>query len=174
MSILFYILTILIANVVTSAFHPFHLLWFLIPYGTLLIGLTLLSRNYVQARYGRKAVYITIIVALILSAIASHVLGDTLAVTIASAISFAISETSDTEVFTRLRKSMYIRVLSGGTVGGILDSIIFVIIGLSPIGAGFVPWPAIPMAIAGQLLVKVIMQALGGIVVAKTIRVATV
>ncbi|MNZ50763.1 hypothetical protein D3C78_685570 [compost metagenome] len=48
-----------------------------------------------------------------------------------------------------------------GIVGGILDSVIFVVIGLSPLGANFIPWNAVIFAIIGQIVVKTIMQLLG-------------
>lgn len=158
LSLILYVLSVLAANVVTANMPPLHVLGLLIPMGSFLIGITLLLRNFVQVRWGKRFVYVAIAVALILSAIASRVLGDVLAVTIASAISFAVSETSDTEIFTRMKNKMWVRIVSGGSVGGVLDSIIFVTIGLSPIGAGFVPWAQIPLAILGQLLVKVLMQ----------------
>ena len=48
-----------------------------------------------------------------------------------------------------------------GLVGGTLDSVVFVIIGLSPIGADFIPWGAIPFAILGQWFFKIGIQAIG-------------
>ena len=81
-------------------------------------------------------------------------------VVFASAVTFAISETTDTEIYTRLKLPMSLRVLYSGLVGGFLDSAIFVVIGLSPLGAGFLPWEAVPMAILGQVLVKTLMQML--------------
>jgi uncharacterized PurR-regulated membrane protein YhhQ (DUF165 family) len=82
-------------------------------------------------------------------------------IVVASAITFALSETLDTEVYTRLKMSMAGRVFFSGTVGGIVDSAVFVIIGISPIGAGFLSWGAVPLAITGQIIVKVAMQMLG-------------
>lgn len=161
MSIILYILSIVAANIVTASTRPFHIFVFLVPAGTLLIGLTILLRNRVQVRYGRRATYIAIVVALVASAISSHLLGDPLTITTASALSFLLSEAADTETFTRLRATLAGRVLIGGTVGSVIDSCVFVVVGLSPLGAGFVPWAAVPYVILGQLIVKVIMQALG-------------
>ncbi|MNH45116.1 hypothetical protein D3C79_1074790 [compost metagenome] len=58
-------------------------------------------------------------------------------------------------------------MLYSGIVGGFLDSAIFVIIGLSPIGAGFVPWEAVPYAILGQMIIKFIMQLIGASIIFK-------
>lgn len=64
----------------------------------------------------------------------------------------------NTEIFTRLRATLARRVLSSGAVGGAVDSTVFVIIGLSPLGAGFIPWTAVPMAILGQFVVKLVVH----------------
>ena len=135
MRILFYLLSIVIANVVTAAFAPLQLGVLIVPMGTLLVGATFIFRDLVQNKYGRKKTYLFIFIALVLSAVVSSMLGDTLLIVLASAVSFLISETADTEIYTRLKLPMAWRVLYSGIVGGILDSVIFVIIGLSPLGA---------------------------------------
>jgi queuosine precursor transporter len=164
MRILLYLVSIIAANVVTAKFAPLNLGIFIVPMGTLLIGATFIFRDLVQNQYGRKKTYGFIGLALILSAIFSYSLGDTLLIVFASALSFAISETSDTEIYSRLKLPMAWRVFYSGLVGGLLDSVIFVIIGLSPLGAGFLPWEAVPFAIAGQAIVKTIIQGLGAVV----------
>ena len=170
MWVMFYILSVAGANIITAAFQPVHIVGFIIPTGTFFIGLTLLLRNMVQIHQGRKRVYFAIVIGLILSGILSHLLNDPLTITVASAISFAISESMDTEVFTQLRRyNIYWRILSGGAVGGILDSTVFVVLGLSPLGVGFLTWVQVPMAILGQMGVKLLMQALGGIGVARIV-----
>jgi len=102
-----------------------------------------------------------IALALVLSAVSSYLLGDTLWIVFASAVSFLISETMDTEIYSRMKVSMNMRILYSGIVGGILDSTIFVILGLSPLGAGMVPWNAVWMAILGQIIIKLAMQFIG-------------
>lgn len=164
MRILFYLLSIVIANVVTAKFAPLNLGIFIVPMGTLLIGATFIFRDLVQNKYGRAKTYLFIFTALLLSALVSFMLGDTLLVVAASAISFVVSETADTEIYSRLKLPMAWRVFYSGIVGGLLDSVIFVIIGLSPIGANILPWEAIPAAITGQVLVKTIIQLLGALV----------
>jgi queuosine precursor transporter len=159
--VLLYIVSIILANVTTAGMAPFQIGPFLIPPGTFLIGATFILRDVVQEQQGRKRTYLVITAALVLSGVLSFILGDTLTIMIASAISFALSETTDTEIYSRLKLPMKLRVFWSGTVGGTLDSAVFVIIGLSPIGAGFIPWRFIPMAIAGQVIVKVLMQAMG-------------
>jgi queuosine precursor transporter len=164
MRIVFYLLSIIAANVVTAKFAPINLGVFIVPMGTLLIGATFIFRDLVQNQIGRKKTYGLIAIALILSAIVSFLLGDTLLIVLASALSFAIAETTDTEIYTRLKLPMAWRVFYSGLVGGLLDSAIFVIIGLSPLGAGFLPWEAVPFAIAGQVIFKTLIQGLGAMI----------
>lgn len=164
MRVIFYLLSIVIANVVTARFAPLEFGMFIVPMGTLFVGATFIFRDLVQNKYGRAKTYIFIFVALLLSAIASFALGDTLMIVVASAISFVIAESADTEIYTRLKLPMAWRVFYSGIVGGFLDSVIFVIIGLSPLGAGFIPWEAVPAAIVGQVIVKTVIQMIGALI----------
>ena len=169
MRIVFYLIAIIAANLITAAFAPLHFGAFIVPYGTFLIGATFILRDLVQNKYGRTKTYLFIVIALVLSAISSALLGDTMAIVTASAISFLIAETTDTEIYTRLKLPLASRVFYSGLVGGVLDSAVFVVVGLSPIGAGFLPWEAVPAAILGQVIVKTVMQALGaGVIKAVT------
>lgn len=161
MRIFLYLISIVAANVITAAFAPLHLGMFIVPMGTLLIGATFIFRDLVQNKYGRAKTYMFIGTALILSALVSFILGDTLQIVVASALSFAVAETTDTEIYSRLKLPMSLRVFYSGLVGGLLDSVIFVIIGLSPVGANFLPWEAVPAAILGQVIVKTIIQGIG-------------
>jgi queuosine precursor transporter len=164
MRILFYLVAIVTANVVTARFAPLELGVFIVPMGTLFVGATFIFRDLVQNKYGRARTYVFIVIALLLSGIVSFLLGDTLMIVAASALSFAIAETADTEIYTRLKLPMAWRVFYSGIVGGLLDSVIFVIVGLSPIGAGFLPWEIVPAAIMGQVIVKTVIQMLGALI----------
>ncbi|WP_129727934.1 VUT family protein [Ectobacillus funiculus] len=167
MRIIFYLTVIVLANFVTAAFSPLHLGAFIVPMGTLFIGITFILRDLVQNQHGRVKTYMIIGIALILSAVVSYLHGDTLLIVLASALSFAISETTDTEIYSRLKLPMSWRVFYSGLVGGCLDSAIFVVIGLSPLGANFLPWAAVPAAIVGQVIVKTIIQGIGAIVLSR-------
>ena len=164
MRVLLYLLSIVTANVITAAFAPLQLGIFIVPMGTFLIGATFIFRDLVQNKYGRVKTYMFIATALVLSALVSFLLGDTLLIVLASALSFLVAETTDTEIYSRLKLPMSWRVFYSGLVGGLLDSVIFVIIGLSPFGANFLPWEAVPAAILGQVIVKTIIQALGAVI----------
>ncbi len=167
MRILFYLISIVTANVVTAAFAPLVFGIFIIPMGTLLVGATFIFRDLVQNKYGRGKTYLFIFIALILSAVVSFMLGDTLFIVMASAISFVVSESADTEIYSRLKLPIAWRVFYSGIVGGFLDSVIFVIVGLSPLGANILPWEAVPAAILGQIIVKTIIQMIGALILNK-------
>ncbi|WP_409293331.1 VUT family protein [Peribacillus sp. SCS-37] len=164
MRIILYLLSIVAANVVTAKFAPLTFGAFIVPMGTLLIGATFILRDLVQNKLGRSRTYAAIGTALLVSAAVSFILDDTLLIVLASAISFAISETTDTEIYTRLRLPLAWRVFYSGLVGGLLDSAVFVLIGLSPLGANILPWEAVPAAILGQVIVKTIIQGLGAMI----------
>ncbi|MGD6893727.1 VUT family protein [Bacillus infantis] len=167
MRIIFYLLSIITANVITAAFAPLQLGIFIVPMGTFLIGATFIFRDLVQNKFGRKKTYFLIFTALILSAIVSFILGDTMLIVLASALSFIIAESTDTEIYTRLNLPMSWRVFYSGLVGGLLDSVVFVIIGLSPLGANFLPWEAVPAAIIGQVIFKSIIQGIAAIIISQ-------
>ncbi|SIT88424.1 VUT family protein [Edaphobacillus lindanitolerans] len=168
MRILSYLLSIVIANVITAALAPLQFGIFIVPMGTFFVGATFIFRDLVQNQIGRNRTYLVIAAALILSAIVSFILGDTLMIVAASALSFALSETADTEIYSRLKLPMAWRVFYSGTVGGLLDSAVFVIVGLSPLGAGFLPWAAVPAAIVGQVIVKTTLQLIGALILSRT------
>lgn len=162
--VLAYLISIVAANVITASTMPIQFGIFLVPAGTFIVGVTFILRDLVQNQLGRKKTYACIIIALVLSAAVSAILGDTLMIVAASAISFCVSESMDTEVYSRLRLSMAWRVAFSGIVGGILDSSLFVVIGLSPVGSGQLPWSAVPAAIVGQIIVKSVLQIIGALI----------
>ncbi len=165
MTVFFYIGAILAANWLSSQLAPISVLGVMVSLGTFTIGLTFIFRDLVQNQFGRGKTYGFIALAMGLSALMAMGLGDGLPVVIASAIAFTVSETTDTEIYSRLKLPMYWRVWWSGLVGGILDSSIFLIIGLSPLGMGFIPWSAIPAAIVAQAGIKALMQAGGAVTI---------
>src|SRR5690625_5148178 len=160
-----YLLSIILANVITARFVPFEIGPLIIPYGTLFIGLTLVMRDMVQNRFGRFRTYLLIGIALILSALSSYLLGDALWVVFASTLSFIVSETADTEIYTRFKLPFVKRVFYSGVVAGFLDSAVFVIIGIGPLTVQIVQWQLEATTILGQWVAKVVMQLVvaGGI-----------
>lgn len=155
-----YLLTIIMANLMTAKFDPVRLFGgaLIFPVGSVFAGAVFALRDLVQMKHGKTATYKLITWAAALSAILSVLLGDTAHVAAASIAAFFVSEAVDTEIFSRLRKPLATRILLSGILGGCLDSALFVMIGLSPIGANMLTWAAVPSAIAGQMLVKILVQ----------------
>lgn len=166
----FYILSIIFANVVTANIHPLTFGPFIVPAGTLLIGFAFVLRDLTQEELGKCRTYALIVAALAISAITSVLFGDGIAIVAASAIAFILSEVIDTEVYSRWPGSISTRVLASGIAGGLVDSSVFVIIGLSPIGIGALTWDLVPLAIAGQYIVKVLLSAIGAAVLSLRLR----
>lgn len=156
MTILIYFLSILTANILTARFEPIFIGNLIFPLGSFFIGINFVARDFVQLKYGRKVSYITIFIAICLSAICSYFLKDSLSIAFASAITFLVSESADTEVFSRYRSSVIKRVWLSGIVGLLLDSFIFIVIGLSPLFSNIISWQQVSWAIASQCLIKFI------------------
>ncbi len=176
--LLLYVASVVVANVITASTTPMQFdiagTLFIVTWGTWFIGATFFLRDAVQVRYGRRVAYQAIGAALAFSLLFSIWNGDVFWIVAASALAFGFSEALDTEIFTRYRSTLPKRVLVSGVFGGLLDSALFVIVGLSPLTTGFVPWSAVPAAILGQWIVKSALQALaaGGVHVATRHQVA--
>lgn len=155
-----YLLLIATANLLTAKFDPLVLAGgtLIVPLGSLFAGSVFILRDLVQLKHGKGKTYTTILWASALSAVLSVSLGDTAHVAVASVVAFFVSEAADTEIFSRVRRSLAARILLSGIVGGCLDSVLFVLLGLSPLGANMIPWEAVPSAVLGQMLVKIGVQ----------------
>ena len=155
-----YLLLIIVANLLTAKFNPLDLFdgALIVPVGSIFAGVVFVLRDLVQMKHGKTATYKLITCATALSAGLSILLGDTAHVAAASVAAFFASEAIDTEIFSRLRKPLATRILLSGIVGGCVDSALFVVLGLSPFGANMLTWAAVPSAIAGQMLVKILAQ----------------
>lgn len=158
MTLALYIAAIAAANVITAATTPADIGPFLIPWGTWFVACTFFLRDALQIRYGRATAYLAIVAGLAVSALTSALLGDTLAIVAASGLAFGLSETLDTEVFSRTKAGLPTRVALSGVLGGALDSTVFVLVGLSPLWSGIIPWSAVGNAILGVFLVKAAVQ----------------
>lgn len=154
----FYCLSIVTANVLTASMDPAAVGKLIIPAGSWLIGLTFILRDLTQDKIGRKNIYMVILLALLLSAAVSGMLGDSLRVVLASSITFLVAELTDTEIYSRLKSSWLKRVVISGVVGGLLDSVLFVVLALSPLFNGPLSWELTAWGILGQFIVKSSLQ----------------
>lgn len=160
MLVVLYIAVVAVANWITAKTVPLAVGPFLIPWGTWLIAVTFFARDAIQLRHGRQTAYTAILGGIAVSWITATAFGFTHAIVVASAAAFALSETLDTEVFTRMPGNVPARVAVSGVLGGALDTTVFVIVGLSPLWGGIIPWSSVPNAILGAFIVKAGLQLL--------------
>jgi uncharacterized PurR-regulated membrane protein YhhQ (DUF165 family) len=153
------------ASIVTAHTMPAEVGPFLVTWGTWIIGVTFVLRDAVHLAYGKRTAYLAIAGALVIAAVTSALLGDPLAIVLGSALAIAISESLDTEVFARWRGRLSSRIAISGLIGSVFDSVVFVLVALSPWTTGIVPWDAIPNVIAGQILAKGAVQLIAAAVV---------
>lgn len=162
MTIILYLLALAGANVSTAELNPIFVDFLgqtvAITAGTFFIGALFFLRDTVQARHGVKAAYTTIFVALGLNLLLSFHYDDLLWITAASAAALLISEVSDTIVYSRYDGDFGPRILASGAVSTPLDSIVFVVLGLSPLTTGIIPWSAVLATIILQAIIKFGMQ----------------
>lgn len=98
------------------------------PSGVVLIGFALFARDLLQEQAGRKVVVLAILLGVPLSFIVNP------AVAIASTVAFTISETTDFVIYDKIRAASKIAgIIISGTIGGIVDSILFLYIAFGSI-----------------------------------------
>jgi uncharacterized PurR-regulated membrane protein YhhQ (DUF165 family) len=165
--IFIYVFLIVFSNVITASTQPFNFFYFVVPYGTFFIGLTFIFRDLIQIKIGKNKTYKLIFLSLFISALTSYLLKDPLSIVFASGITFLLSESIDTEIFSKIKTNINKKILFSGLIGGIIDSLVFVIVGLSPLGANFISWNFIFYAITGQVIIKSIVQFFAYFVIKK-------
>ena len=99
------------------------------PSGVLLIGLSLVLRDFVHETSGAIAAMVAIAIGCLLSFTTSPP-----AIALASAVAFGVAETADLIVYARLRAaSKPMAVLASQIVGAVIDSSLFVLIAFGSI-----------------------------------------
>jgi hypothetical protein len=158
-----------LANYAVATYAPWHVAGLVITAGTWFAGATFILRDVVQVAYGRWSTYGLIAGALVLDLVWSRHNGDLAWVTAGSVAAFACSETIDSEVFTRWRLDVLRRILASGIGASVVDSFAFVLIALSPLTTGLLGWGDVARAIAGQILAKLVVCAIGSAVSARVL-----
>lgn len=160
-----YILLIVIANLLTANIEPLNISLFIIPCGTLFIGFTFIVRDILQKKVGHKKIYLYIFLAMLINFLMSIINKDLFYITLASMLAFIFSETIDTEIYTKFKNKCFgDRIILSGIFSSFIDSIIFVVIGLSPLTTNILSWNLIFYTIIGQYLFKLIIQIIVGII----------
>jgi hypothetical protein len=140
-----------LANYTLDAFLPLGP-WLLVNVGTLFFGVTFTQRDRLH-RYGRRAVYGTILLAAIANVAAALSVGTPLRYVAVSFLAIVASETADTEVYQRLlRRRWMVRVASSNAVSAPLDTVLFTVLAFA--GAPFATLAWMTQVIVTDVLVK--------------------
>lgn len=119
-SVIFYLGSILLANILVNQFGLVHHFGLTFPAGAYAIGLTFTARDFVQRRWGKWQCWIWMIVASGITVLFAP------KIAFASVCAFLISEGVDWLVYTFLSTSFLKRILMSNILGIPLDSLIFV------------------------------------------------
>lgn len=152
-----YCTAVLIANLTAMTFISLPLFG-IIAVGTLFFGAVFTLRDCLHS-YGRKTVYITIIIAGLVNIGAALITETPIRIIIASFITIIFAETVDTEIYQKLLNLPWIhRVLGSNLVSIPVDTLLFNIIAF----IGVLNYTTIISIIFGDLLIKFITATILG------------
>jgi hypothetical protein len=137
-TVLFYLSSILLANLLVIWFGIIKIGPLVTPAGALVVGLTFSARDFVQRAWGKWRAWIWMLVASAITMLFSR------DVAVASVLAFLAAEAVDWLVYTCIGGPFRRRIILSNLFGTPLDSLIFV-----PLVFGWY-WPAI----VGQAIVK--------------------
>jgi uncharacterized PurR-regulated membrane protein YhhQ (DUF165 family) len=119
-----YILAVLAANFTATWFIPLPVFG-MVSVGTLIFGVTFTQRDRVH-RFGRRRVYVMILLAAVGMVLESVFLGVEWRIILASFVAIVLSETADTEIYHRLLHRSWVQRVTGSNLVSIpLDSLLF-------------------------------------------------
>ena len=144
MSVIFYLGSIILANLAVNTFGIVTLLGISFPAGAALIGLTFSARDLVQERYGKFGCWGWMLAASAITVAFNPNLA------LASLAAFLIAEFCDWLIYTSVPGGIGKRLALSNLIATPLDSLIFVLLAFGPL------WPAI----FGQALIKALSSLL--------------
>jgi uncharacterized PurR-regulated membrane protein YhhQ (DUF165 family) len=144
MSAIFYLSSIVLANILVNALGIVTVLGLTFPAGAVAIGLTFSTRDLVQERYGKFGCWAWMLVAVVITFAFNRQLA------IASVCAFVVAELADWAIYTYSHGNIEKRLILSNLVSTPLDSLVFVLLAFGPV------WPAI----WGQTIVKMISSLL--------------
>jgi uncharacterized PurR-regulated membrane protein YhhQ (DUF165 family) len=144
MSAVFYLSSIILANILVHALGIVTVFGLSFPAGAVAIGLTFSTRDLVQERYGKYGCWGWMLVAVVITFAFNRQLA------VASVCAFVVAEFSDWLIYTYSRGNIEKRLILSNLVSTPIDSLVFVLLAFGPV------WPAI----WGQTVVKMISSML--------------
>ncbi len=122
-----YLSATLLANFTLDAFLPLGD-FFLVNVGTLFFGVTFTMRDRLH-RFGRRAVYGTILTAAVTNVLLAASLGTPRRFVFVSFLTILLAEAADTEIYQRLLgRRWLVRVASSNAVSAPLDTVLFTVL----------------------------------------------
>lgn len=155
---LLYFLVGILATLVTVWFKPLDLGIIAIPPSSWVIGFSFLLITLIAEKYGNQVASKMIWILLALTSIICFILGYSQMLVLASGVAFVAGQFATKSLYNFTKHS-----LISSMIGSMIDAIIWILLGLSPIGIGSVPWDMFIFAVAGQVIIQFIMQWLANL-----------
>lgn len=152
MAALFYLGSIVIANLLVMHFGIVELAGLSFPAGAVAVGFTFTARDLVQRRYGKWGCWLWMLAAAAISALFSPTLA------LASLGAFVVAEGLDWAVFTATPLSFRGRAIFSNIVGTPLDSVVFVYLAFGPVWDAM--WGQTIVKLASSLLIVFLVRNL--------------
>lgn len=155
---LLYFLVGILATLVTVWFKPLDLGIIAIPPSSWVTGFSFLLITLIAEKYGNQVASKMIWILLALTSIICFILGYSQMLVVASGVAFVAGQFATKSLYNFTKHS-----LISSMIGSMIDAIIWIFLGLSPIGIGSVPWDMFIFAVAGQVIIQFIMQWLANL-----------
>lgn len=150
MAALFYLGSIVIANLLVMNFGIIEVAGLTFPAGAAAVGFTFTARDLVQRRYGKWGCWLWMLAAAALSALFSPTLA------LASLGAFVVAEGLDWAVFTATPLSFRGRAMLSNIIGTPLDSVVFVYLAFGPVWDAM--WGQTIVKLASSLLIVLLVK----------------
>ena len=150
MAALFYLGSIVIANLLVMNFGIIEVAGLTFPAGAAAVGFTFTARDLVQRRYGKWGCWFWMLAAAALSALFSPTLA------LASLGAFVVAEGLDWAVFTATPLSFRGRAMLSNIIGTPLDSVVFVYLAFGPVWDAM--WGQTIVKLASSLLIVLLVK----------------
>ncbi len=148
---IFYMISIIVGNLLVSYFGIIKFMGLTFPTGAILIGLTFSLRDLVQREWGDCKVWYFMLISTLITSILSVILSNLSIppwkVALASAVAFLISEAVDWFVYLTTKLDIIWRIIISNLFSTPIDSILFV-------GIAFGTFDFLQPPVYGQAIVK--------------------
>lgn len=153
--VILYLISGIMATLVTIWFKPLDLGLIAIPPSSWVMGFTFLFITIIADRLGNKVAGNMIWILLILTSFICALMDYSQGIVFASGIAFLVGQLTTKGLYSMTKHS-----LISSMTGSFVDAVIWILLGLSPIGIGSVPWSMFGSAVIGQVAIQFLKQFL--------------